>query len=119
MKNLVSEHSVARMLLTLQSALWPGGVWFSWANQQQEKYLNRKQRRASLNRDDDNPRGQPFVPTWLRSKPMKAEAFLEAAVRSAHDDAEVAQKVSLLSLHKIWCLTNFISPDVHQMFRRF
>jgi hypothetical protein len=34
LRGLTSEFSVARALLSLHGALWPGGVWFAWANQQ-------------------------------------------------------------------------------------
>ena len=94
LKGLTSGHSVARAILSLQSILWPGGVWFAWANQQREQRQQQqemqRQRRPEADSDpvragDERP-AQPWVPTWQPPTPMRADRFLEPANRPSDED---------------------------------
>lgn len=92
LKSLTSELRLARLILSLNSMLWPGGVWFAWANQQTQ------QRAEAAKRPQQQTSQQPpqpptaWTPTWTPAPPMTAEKFLTPAVRPP-DEAQTAAKV--------------------------
>ena len=93
LKGLTSGHSVARAILSLQSILWPGGVWFSSANQQRDSRhkegLLRQQREIGTDPIQDDSAGEktkPWVPSWQPPSAMRADRFLEPATRPADED---------------------------------
>lgn len=88
LKTITAEHTVARFILMLQGALWPGGVWYAWANQQvapppppPTPPPAGKGHRRSLS----GPKPRP-APVGL-----KPEAFLDAAKQP--DEKEVARQL--------------------------
>lgn len=91
LRALTSEHSMARAILSIRAMLWPGGVWFAWANQQREQ-RTQSQAGATSVPTQDGPKGPdvgqelPWVPTWSPPPAMRADRFLEPSARPLDED---------------------------------
>lgn len=95
LKSLTSELRLARLILSLNSMLWPGGVWFAWANQQTQQRAEAAKRQQPSQQQTAQQPPQPstaWTPTWTPAPPMAAERFLTPAVRPP-DEAQTAAKV--------------------------
>lgn len=81
LRSLRTQHSIARIILSLQQSLWPCGVWYSYYNQ----------------------RNNPFKPQYgangapKRSAPVTPAGFLTPS-QSPPDEVEVALRVKDLLL---------------------
>ena len=99
LRSLTSEHSMARMILSIRAALWPGGVWFAWANQQREqravslsaagppKAQTEPEQRECSDAGSPQAASSAWVPTWSPPPAMRAECFLEPSTRPPDEDA--------------------------------
>ena len=103
LRSLTSEHSIARAILSVHTALWPGGVWFAWSNQQQQQRQAQQQQQGDTDVKatvrEAPPPPEPWVPTWLPPPAMQADRFLEPAVLPA-DGEEMRRKALEVMLGK-------------------
>ena len=97
LRSLTSEHSIARAILSVHTALWPGGVWFAWSNQQQQQRQAQQQQQGDTDVKatvrEAPPPPEPWVPTWLPPPAMQADRFLEPA--ALPDDGEEMRRKAL------------------------
>ncbi len=107
LRALTSEHSVARTLLSIRSALWPGGVWYAWSNQQRQqrlkseatKAVSQVEAKAGVDAEQPGPstkkeevESEPWVPVWEPPPAMQEDRFLEPASRLP-DEQENSRKL--------------------------